>query len=550
MTTSGIERGSYLPFFGNGIAQSFGEIPLVASMSDDDGATELARLEVAARSNPQLFRAFLPWLGAAGDDFAPAPVVNVVTEDYWITYPPPVLATMHVALPFVDADQVPAGSLVTMIDSDPWLAVLRPPWPRTASLWQRLPLGVDDIAVPTVAPPVATPAPLISRLLAEQVRQSIKYSTNVLVMWNGLESRVSLTPYPRESVQFSVLLADADLRTMRALLFLQPETPQLLPMRVEETAALADITGTTIVIDSSQIDWPDTNTGWSVLVENFAGQSYVANVIGEIGFGTTTTTLTVDVSPPAGQTYIAGSHVIPLRSVYLDDNQVSNRYPVAAGVFQISGVVQPVRTTIGTGATVTMFDGLPVFDRRLNADQVSPEANVGGLQVIDGGAGGAYYTRTAYPQSDMQRRHTFVIKSIGERQWLRKFWQTVRGKQVAFLCPTWKPDLVAAATPGLGSTTLLINSTPDYVTTWFPSSAHRHLQLNLTDGTTLYVKVTAAVDNGNGTQSLTVSVAFGSLPGIDSISLLEQVRFDNDELAIAWQSTNGKAQIPMMVVQR
>lgn len=503
MTTGGTER-QLSPFLGDGIAQSFGLVPLVATGTFDLTPGMLARSPARARRR----------------------VESVVLG------------------PFRAISVAPAVFPVANL-------VVAAPLPR----WRRRPVLSAVIAPRMTAPAIvnATAAPALARLAPDSIRQAIRYRTDVIAAWSGLESRISLATIPRESLQLAALLDDGDLREVRAQLFAAPAATVRLPLRAEDAPALADITGVTLTIDTTLADWPAI--GGAVLVENLAGQAYTGNVVNVTGYPGAATVVTLDVAPPSGQSYPAGSRVAPLVTVYLADGAGGARLAVAAGRLQLAGTVQPPRTVIGTGATLTTFDGLTVMDRRLNAEHPAAEQNLGRLQAFD--AGGAMYTRTPVDHPEIRRSHVVMVRGKAERQWLRLFLQAVRGRQVAWLLPTWKPDLVLVSQPLAAATTVLIDSTEaDYLASWWPSSAHRRLQLEHADGSVTYVTVGGAVDNGNGTQTLTVSSVGAMLSPITTVSLLELVRLEADEIVIDWQHVRssgglvGAVSFGAIVVQR
>lgn len=541
MSTSGTER-QFLPFLGDGIAQSLGLVPLIAGSVFDltPGATDGVRAALGARTRarPHL----MP--GMVGPTPSTPVVVTFPVADLVVTARPPrgraplpldvqtgatwFLPATPVVVPFPTAD-----------------LVVRAPTPRAPA---RFYLASRMVAPIATAPSPAAAAPLLTAAGQIAARQALRYTTDVLTTWSGLENRIAIAAVPLEQRQFTALLTDAELAQVRAQIFADPAVPVLLPIRDEDTPLLADVVTNQLAIDTTLLDWGVA--GDQVLVENVAGQAYVATVQSVAGAGPTTV-LTVDVLPPIGQRYAAGvARVALLRACYLIDGLGTSRYPVAAGAFEVAALVQPPRVTMGTGATVATFDGLPVFDRRLNANSPSRESSAGGLELI-GAPGGAYYARTSMTQSRIRRRARYTIRTAAERQWFRAFLAAARGRQVAFLLPTWTPDLTVAVQPLPAATTLRILATPDYVTLWFPSLAHRHLQLGFADGSIGYVTVTAAVDNGDGTQTLTVTSVGAMTSAIVMVSLLERVRFDQDEFVVtSAANVIGVVDLELLVVQR
>lgn len=183
---------------------------------------------------------------------------------------------------------------------------------------------------------------------------------------------------------------------------------------------------------------------------------------------------------------------------------------------------------VGTGATVTMYRGdgtdRQVWDRPISgvtaADSVQSM-----VHIIDHGA--LPYSIGTANQPDFGRA---IAIGNGQRevwQWLKKFLSTTVGAQNAFWLPTWRADMDWLST-GSGTIDVEIED----LSAWWPYQ-REHIQIQETDGTISYAKIDDAVDNGDGTWTLTLLDEDGNptaLAGdVAMISWLELCRFENDE---------------------
>ena len=155
-----------------------------------------------------------------------------------------------------------------------------------------------------------------------------------------------------------------------------------------------------------------------------------------------------------------------------------------------------------------------------------------------------------WEQADGGRGIRFASSQPAAKQWLRAFLYAVHGKHRAFLLPTGRPDLVAAGDASTG----LLNvqgppnaQAPNYVADWFESAAHRRIMIVLTTGVAHYRSISACLDNGDGTQQLTLSSALAGT--IDHIQFLETVRMETDDIEIIVEDQKYVCELRAQVVQ-
>ena len=95
---------------------------------------------------------------------------------------------------------------------------------------------------------------------------------------------------------------------------------------------------------------------------------------------------------------------------------------------------------IGGGSTITMFDGVPVYDRGLVV-QTSATDMIHALTTLVQ-LGGLPSNSSDANIPDWGRDICFESEDSEERQWFKRFIFTVRGPQVAFWLPTYRADLI------------------------------------------------------------------------------------------------------------
>lgn len=379
------------------------------------------------------------------------------------------------------------------------------------------------------------------------LRWTLRWQTDVSEAYDGTEQRASLASLPRQSFAGALTgITEADLAAFRALLAGSPADAFNLPLGFETVASVNAITGTTITIVPTYVDWNAADR--YVYVRRPDGTAYVTRIASVGGGGAT---LTVDDSPPAG-TWPAGlTTVTPIEALLLEDAQPVARWPRRAGRWNLTGRASTARALTGTGGgSLTQQDSIDVLDRRPLVDGQLAEALAAGIEFQD--AGGAVASATVWTTAKPHRTLSFNVVGSQQRQWWKKWLTNRRGRWAAFLCPTWRPDLLATTfTAGAGVFRIDASYT-DYLNVWWPSLAHRRVQVEFSDGSVIYRRITAAADVGGGIQELTLASALpGSLPGtVAAISFLELARLDTDEVSIEWRQAGvGRIVLPIAVVQ-
>lgn len=110
------------------------------------------------------------------------------------------------------------------------------------------------------------------------------------------------------------------------------------------------------------------------------------------------------------------------------------------------------------------------------------------------------------------------------------------GRAVPFWVPSWRGDLELSTPIGSSDITITIKAC-DYTAQMFPAAGRRHLAVMLNQGTTLlYREILSAVDNGNGTETLTINASLGAAGPLATtlLSFLQFYRLDADEPLRHW----------------
>jgi hypothetical protein len=196
--------------------------------------------------------------------------------------------------------------------------------------------------------------------------------------------------------------------------------------------------------------------------------------------------------------------------------------------------------TMGAGATITTYQSLAVWDRGIAlAGGTTADAMQSMVELVD--LGGAVTQVGVAAQPDWARQVVYEKDGDANRQWLKAFLYAVRGRQKSWWYPTYRADLTPVQ---LAPGTLKINGTVGDFFAWWPTK-RSYLMLRDSTGSVQYLQITAAVDNGDGTYSLSITssnVAYNSGGGgvtlsaaqISLVSWMDLCRFESNDFDVTF----------------
>lgn len=400
-----------------------------------------------------------------------------------------------------------------------------------------------DSSTPVVPPSGPSGVLLDVRLGGESgYVHRVEYWTEVLKARSGLETRTRLLAKPRDTVEFEVLVAEEDVfRILRRQRVFEPTAIYLVPMRHEGAAVRGAVTSSSISVDNTYLEW--LVPGQRVLVES-PGGSYEA-VVQSSGAGPGVVSVVLDQVPPGGVAFPDGAVVVfPVRPFYVMPESAVQRYAVGAGSWAVTlRGVEPVAAIATASTVITTLGGLPILAPRPEAEGLGSEERAEGQVGVHD-----YEARLQLEwhrdEADVFRQHTWRISSTADRQYFRKFLETVAGRQKAFLLPTWRRDFEVASNSG---TSVTLDDDGAYAADWFPGAAHRYVRLVAPDGTEFDREVTAATGTTQSVLTLGSSVGVS----VEYATLIEKVRLAQDAVDFVYRAgVQGAIQMGCLVVQR
>lgn len=383
------------------------------------------------------------------------------------------------------------------------------------------------------------PSTLLSYDVEDGATITYSWLSNIRDMWSGKETRASLIRTPRQKFEFSSLLTDEQYRlAIGALEADAADAPLFALALAHEDLTIASATSLTITVPSLTLcDW--AVDGQRVVVVSTDGERIDTTIDGAPAGSVIT--LADDVSTVAEP----GARIMPVVQTYLEADQDLSRRRINIGSWRLVATAAEngygATTAWGVGATVATHDGIPVWDRG-NVLEDADQALVSDVSLIDTGLGVSAIGKRTLPF--WKRGFAIESSDAAEWQWFKAFLMAVRGRAIAFLMPTGRPDAIAESD---ASTGVLTVSGVDYAGNWAASLAQRRIKLVFADGSTAYRTIISSVDNGDGTQDLTLASSIAGT--ISRIEFLETVRLDSDDVTVRFQSGAFACSLSAKVLQ-
>lgn len=418
--------------------------------------------------------------------------------------------------------------------------------PKDSLIFQALlpssgPVGIDDDVNFVFAGIDGTDMRVIgSRILvfsvrpnwADSVVETMEYLTDVQRSYGGNERRRGLRTLPRRGLKFTARAMTArESGGMESLLWGWQAQPFGVPFWPDATALNLQAAAGEFTI---QVDTRNRLFSVGGIAIIFGDQfTYEALTIDSMDDDSLTFVSPLQFSWKAG----TGSIVIPCFLGRVKDSvDVDRQNSIMDDVaIEFDGEAQQLEPTFT--ASPTQFKGFDVLEVAPNWASDQTRNYQRDLTVLDPGPG---------PKTVVDRVGQPVV-SHALNWWIdghasiakfRAFVQRRLGQQRPFWALTWDADLNLSAIATSGSAVLRIENV-SYTRFFFPNLSRRYLALVPQGGGSIrYVQVTGSVDNGDGTESLTLSANLtADVPVNTMISFLTFCRMASDSSSIAWDST-------------
>jgi hypothetical protein len=373
---------------------------------------------------------------------------------------------------------------------------------------------------------------------SQGMKERISYLTDVLRGYSDNEQRRGLRQLARRSLAYQALTLNArDAAGMESLIWGWQNQPYGVPWWPDATSLTVSVgAGSSSIQVATVADrlfaaggilviWQDEYTFEALTINSIVGN-------------------TINSTSPTQFAWTAGPSalVIPIFLARLGSKVTVDRLFSGADSMNLEFVGEAQQPAPAPTISLTQYAGfdvlevMPNWERDLQRNYarslVVLDPQIGPITVDDKG-GSAIVTQT-FP---------WFLKDHPSVTTLRAFVLKRFGQLVPFWTPTWDQDLVLSSDVGATDTSIVIKSVY-YTRFFFPLTSRRYIALiPQNGGSNVYRKITNAVDNGNGTETLTLDsptgVTFSKTTTM--VSFLTLSRLASDDAEIDWM-TNDVAQ--------
>ena len=382
---------------------------------------------------------------------------------------------------------------------------------------------------------------------AEGMVESISFLTDVMKAYSDNEQRRALRQLPRRAMHYRASTLNArDAAGMESLVWGWQNQPYGVPWWPDATPLTASISAGATVIPCVTADRQFAPGGlMCIRTDEF---TFEALSILSVGPSSVTVTSPTQFNWTAGP----GTLVMPVFLARLPHAVTIERLSSSIDQLEVEFIGEPQQIAPAPAITLTQYKGFDVLEimpnweadlkRTYARSMLTIDPKIGPDEVID--KGGSAIVTQEFPwwldgHANITTFRAFVLRRFGR---MNPFW-----------IPTWDQDLVLASDVGASDGAIVIKS-EFYSRFFFPSIARRDLAFLPASGSgNVYRRITAAVDNGNGTETLTLSSSLGvAMPAASTqVSFLTLARLASDDVEIKWStSDHAEAVLSLQEVPR
>lgn len=381
----------------------------------------------------------------------------------------------------------------------------------------------------------------------QKIDETISYLTDVLHSYDDTEQRRGLRSIPRRNLKFQAKTLNArDAAGMESLLWGWQHQPYGVPFWQDAQPLESDIAAGTFGIQANTVDRLFAVGGICLIwTDQF---TFEALTISGIAADLITVASPTQFAWKAG----AGVKIVPIFLARIANAVDLDRLWSAADAIDIEFMGEALQPAPAPTSSPVQFKGFDVLEtppnwvndlkRTYARSTITMDPKIGPITVNDRGG-------TAIVSHELP----WWLDSHAKITELRAFLVRRQGQLVPFWTPTWDQDLVMSGDAIVGSSVINI-ATVYYTRFFFPNRSRRFLALiPIGNGAIRYVEVSGSVDNGDGTESLSLTAPLSAdvLAATTMISFLTFCRLGSDDLKILWSSTEfAEASVPIQEVPR
>jgi hypothetical protein len=357
--------------------------------------------------------------------------------------------------------------------------------------------------------------------------ERLEWRTSVLRSRRGAEQRLALRQAPRRALEVSFLLHRQD-RTLFDLSVHRVGSGEWYLPLFHHTQRL----GAALVAGATAIPLGTYGRGF---VAPGAALLYASPAVYEAVeiAGLDSTSLTLAAPLAAG--WPEGTRLLPLRRGRLAEQPSVRQLTDTTGTAEVRFELTEPDDFPALAMPVTYRD-FPVLTLAPDRAEDLETAYERAIAELDNGSGRKHLADAAPDITITTQQHAWFLHGVQEHAEFYGLLYTLRGRLKALWLPTFAADLeLLEADGGAGITVAWCG----YTAFGGPRVGREDIRIELRDGTSLYRRITAAAEDGDGNEFLTLSSALGTPlepAAVRRISWMTLSRLDQDGVEIAHET--------------
>ena len=363
------------------------------------------------------------------------------------------------------------------------------------------------------------------------VKETTSFLTDVLVAYSDAEQRRGLRANPRRSLAFSIATMSAEeTALLEAILFGAMQNPFVVPFWQDAQRLSSALPQGSLSIPLDPATRLFAPGGLAVIWRS-PFENEVVNVADVLSNA-------IVLASGAASSWTKGDSIVaPAFLARLGTSVDLSRFSSGGVQADLAFAGEAGQVAPASSWTPTTYRGLDVLEVSPNWGADMKRTIARSLLVLDAGTGDVTVeTKSASPIASAPMQ--WFLADRDSIATFRAFLDRRKGRLSPFFAPSWDQDLILARDVQATDSSLRVRAI-GYSRFLFPSGSRRDLALVSKAGDRAYVRVTNAVDNGDGTETLTLAAPIGTafFAPWTQVSFLELVRLGSDDVELDWSSS-------------
>ncbi len=376
--------------------------------------------------------------------------------------------------------------------------------------------------------------------------------SDVLESHNGKEQTYKLTANPRRTLSMSVLLADnttiENINVIRSKFYnsmaFGKAKPWLVPIWPDVQTLQSDVSAGTNVINVPTTNF-DFKVGGYVYIYKNQSEYEVASVQG-------LTSNSITLSANLSKSWQKGTNIVPIVSAIMQEDSIKGSL-INYGVESFS-IVWTVNikdnaeiNKIGT-YTADSYQGHLLFLWKHNFTE-DPSVEIYSPNRLLDNEVGNFLIDPRYNFTRTRSTFSYLLKNRQELSTALGFFKAVNGRQKPFWMPTYANEIQVVGS-GISTSNIIKIKDIGYNVFIKQNPNQRDVMLVKSDGSYIIRRITSSVNNGDGTEDLTLNQTIGFNWTANSFKeghFLKLARLDQDSLEVTYL-TNTITNISFVIV--